>query len=42
MEGLKKIKAGTASNFKGEHAGTAFRVMEPRPFENMLVGYIYT
>ena len=42
MDALKKIKAGTAANFDGEHAGTAFRVMEPRPFEDMLVGYVYT
>ena len=42
MDALKKIKAGTAASFEGEHAGTAFRVMEPRPFDNMLVGYVYT
>lgn len=41
-DGLRKIKAGKAETYEGEFENSAFRVLEARPFEDMLFGYVYT
>ena len=41
-DALKNIKDGKASTFADEHAGKAFRVVNARPYQDMLFGYIYT
>ena len=39
---MQKVKAGDVINFDGPFAGKAFRVINGGPYEDMLMGYIFT
>jgi len=41
-DALNKIKSGKAQGYEGELKGKAFRVLAARPFEDILLGYVYT
>ena len=42
QDSLKQIKAGEAGTFRGEYEGKAFRVVKALPYQDMLIGYIFT